>query len=795
MNNNNNVAPFPPKFSANTANGDNIFATYQAACQAFVPALINNIVYKPETVGSIGYYAAMLNMCEFEADAEKIICKLAAKVAFSVPSEITQSQAEAFVNKAVKCNLKVLVGNELMPAKNAALQKLREYIRIERIKSQRFVSVPNDIEGVKKIESNYNDGLVKRILNDDGGSIYVLSGAPGSRKTSGVLKPLFEAGQQQNMRPMLALPKRILATISSTDATHVSQVIKKLETAETDSDKQEVTGVVSPAPTLIWSNEIQQHFVNSKMLLLDEYEEIRDHLATGPVGDNRLRTLAALNSKLDTLIKKTKIVVIANAHISEHSIRELIRTTGKRIVIVDSPESRNINSGFAVRINQSGNLSEKIVTRAASGESQFVFSDASNTGKGGKFRQLYKAVKHVLANDSTLIVDAHAARELGPELITGIDKLVANKQYVQASPAMSSGVSIEKTRFDHVVAKLHGAVLPTQVFQCIRRARLATDAEIEFNLQHRKHISDKRFILLRKIAQDESITEFEAENTAELLAEPGVQTVINRLAYNEDMRNNYANHVVFMLQHLGFKVEFADDTCEPLASKEAVKTSREEEKLERVNALISHSYRNDDADIESIRAQGDAASLDNKFALEAADLCSFYRQKRLDEQVIEFDRAGAGRNFVRNLAAAMSQSQSDDMVLYEILRILLNQKLFATLGINPRTLDGDYLPQQANEFLEWLNATVFEFGNKKIRATTAFNLVYRNANLSKTGASVVRSIMQKEFGVKVVETGKRTTDRNREKYYAIDDSDKKQQLVQYTFAAFPALKLDDIIAA
>lgn len=439
---------------------------------------------------------------------------------------------------------------------------------------------------------------------------------------------------------------------------------------------------------------------NSKVdaLYIDEFSQVRRHIATGSVNEAERARLLSIFKRL---IRSARQVVVTDADISNADIDFLESCRpGERFKVFECEEDHR---EYSVTYEHNPQAAEKafsdILARLAGGQNVIVATDSKK-----KAKVLYELVSQELPELDALLITADNKGEPGQIAFTeNPTKESTRYGLVIHSPTISSGISINCDHFNIGFGLFCGAVPHSDALQMMRRARHLKHWHVTFDSQtgnvQRGQLADAD---QRKLARKEAHTGT-GETSYVTLTE--LENLIEEVkAWEIASKSNCARNFVWMLENLRYQMQ-------PVA-------------LTDVGSQVMSSASNtvDERHIEAMMAASDISGSDAEALSKMPDLTEeqVYRLKRYElkkqlcigtptREDIEFWNDGYGLSILQRYElAAGFVTQFDDGIACQSEKRFdrqiaeISQKILTILSMDPFMGHGGFTNREANEVVDVL---------------------------------------------------------------------------------------------
>ena len=624
----------------------------------------------------------------------------------------------------------------------AQLNKLFEERLENRIQKNRDrLSIEADGEKIIKLEMPIAD-VHKYIMENEG--IFVINWDMGAGKTENVTKKLFAAANEK-MRALL-----ITSSITLTNALCPEDNVHNYRKALSDGigDKDKLNKLASTMNSALLKGAFEKTRQLADMVIFEEYEACRDSIIAEIMGDGSLEERVIAQTVFNEMLRKKRVVCV-DAHFSKQSADHITKRTGRPIFVIEPTDFDAKYELPKVLYNSDRNAAiELLANNLSDNKVAAAYCDGKHNGAKSKVRATQIQIENLTDKElNNVLVDAEFfTREGNKDYLADITKLYEEHDLVISTPATRNGCS-SMAQCDLVSLLMHQTMSPIDVLQTSRRNRLA--GMISLNIRESSRVFHTDHVTLFEAELAKNIKAEAVTGTrARLINNDAKNDLIERIAYNNEMRDQYENNVLDMFAELGYEIEFdyeeASRGAEMVAAKAEKAEAREDYKLLDSIRKMRHV-----ADIQA--KPEEIRGMREKRVLYAHEVYSFYNIDHEDEnfdKVFNFDRDKAGQKFLNNLKLVRSGLDSD---YYETAsREIVFKKMFEILGINPETLEGDFSKQKFDAFKKWvLSGRVEMKGNADASVLKLVQTFIMSDVKKKQSVWVVKNILKEYFGLNV----------------------------------------------
>jgi hypothetical protein len=593
---------------------------------------------------------------------------------------------------------------EGLSARRVALNEFKNQIRHRRAINKARISI--NVDKKKVIEHSLpREDAVDYVLNHPNPEEYVffIAWEMNGRKTTKFTKPFFDKADAENKT--LLMTSSITLTNSMCPPSDPRNYKKALGTGTIEQQ----SAIASTTNSAILSKSFAKFRESTSRVIFEEYESCRDSIISDIMGDGSLKARTEAQERFNELLNK-KVVVCVDAHLSQHSADHILKTTGRKIIVlkasdVDAKKALPRVNYYFDR-NTAVNASTEMLT---CGQKVFSFCDAKHSGGKSKVRsteiQITRAVEDNGEEIHSRLLDASFFAQKGNEHhLADLTSLYDNYDHIISTSALKNGCNI-MSECDATLMLMHQTVLPLDVVQQSRRTRLSPVIMLNMRDSFRRYpVSEKRIF---ELELGKNIKEEDVDTVRrELRGNQATADIVDRITYLNEMRNDYKNNVLDIYHHMGYQISYNyDESC---AGKE--KGAARSESAERLRVYATLNRISQLGAVADIKAKDDEMkSLDEKRIEYANSVYNFYNIDAEDpnfRKVFKYDADGVGRRFINNLYCVRSGLDSD---YFETnIREQILRKLFECLAVDTRTLLGQFTKSKCDEFKEWIDSASIE---------------------------------------------------------------------------------------
>lgn len=512
--------------------------------------------------------------------------------------------------------------------------------------------------------------LRKMILEE--GGVFAQNWPMGTGKTECNEKLLNECQAEERTAAMIA-PRK----------THHARHLGSAVHYEAIKQTKNAGPVAYCTPNSLYLPEFEKYRTLTSLLIVDEYEQTKAHNASKAVLKSTLTDRGLITNSTNNAIKSAAhqgAVVVADAQLSEYSVNELARMTGKKVILSLSDIPQRTRKLKLHKSHQSCvNDAQALLTK---GGRVVMFADMAHSGTKDDLGGLVLTMESIVDNDRVLLIDkAYVQDPKNAEELKNINATVEAYDAVVISPAINSGFSITTDKVDAVFVLASGTVLPTEFVQTLGRFRAMDEIHASFEITERWLPTNPTDVLNSLAGSEIMATGYSDSAIEHLRTKPGVEQVINQIARDNQMRRNYANRALIMARCAGFKLERVA-ASENNSGGKTLNYCKHESEEDRAKA-VSSSTPIDENQADKIRAKANKTP-EEEIQLENFDMRVAYRTSDLSLDLVRADRNGWMRGIINNWKTA-TKERTDYMTLNDMQRRRIIRKLFDCIDTNINT--------------------------------------------------------------------------------------------------------------
>tara|TARA_Y100000588_G_scaffold394265_1_gene513830 strand:+ start:9265 stop:11832 length:2568 start_codon:yes stop_codon:yes gene_type:complete len=600
-------------------------------------------------------------------------------------------------------------------------------------KVRKFHSVNENDPDVTVIEQDYSD-LGDICENNDRKELHLITGPTGSGKTVNTLLPTFEGACYDDKMPLFINGSRVLAAamLNPDDPRYYRW-------AHIEATK----GVLGVVYKMMLDEAYWEHRKDSKVLIIDEIEDVLDLCTQTIAGDGSLEALKLLNERLDTQVHKTPLVVVSDAMMSQNTfdrLKRIAKASGKKI-FVHRPKVQPKNT--KVTVMTEAQCTGKINQALSRLQNVFVYNDGSQDGKESKFNARYNSLKA----DSKAQVNAAFMHSIRANELSNPASFADKHQVIFASPAAKCGLSIPNQSYKTSAIYGYGTSAPNDLLQAAHRARSTEEVFLALSIKGSSHCSaNADRVLIDMILKDQK-EDLSKASFNEMMKDKTLKMIADRIAFKNEARKYYEFTTITMFEQNGYKIEYLneDRTSKNSHQKQGAKANESGaaiEKAERYAGIINAELIAEEVAMQR-RADGDTNTQQRKFELENYDLRKFFNTEKVDTLLLDFDHSGRGRKQVRN--HMMSKGHVYGTSLKDQFNALTVKTFFEMVG----TRD-DFMftsEDQGAKIKDWVESGTLEIGDHQELVKDYFFRVFPSARFGNSTLTTLKDILDTEFGM------------------------------------------------
>jgi hypothetical protein len=600
---------------------------------------------------------------------------------------------------------------------------IKEAIAKRELEIQAFHGTSEAVETVDNYNSIYSD------IFNSGNKLFALNGGMGSRKTH-ALRKTYSASREAEKFPIYLVGKRsiVFNFFSADHADHY-------QTTSTE-DSQGLVGVIN---TIVSS----KHYADRercKVVLIDEVEDLFDHIATGTLGMTFEDRITAME-RLESLIRGAEKVVVADAMITDRTIRKLEKMAGDKAKII-KVEVENCGKIKIVKESEVIALAREDMK---AGKKVAIFCDY----RAEKFADIANSVREN-SGKNVIEITADSLKKQNKTL-DDIDSILDKSDAAIISPVINAGASIEMQDYDRVYVISGGTLAPTSILQSVRRFRAAKTAHIAFRSGNTsKRITEAQSIIFEQV---KVTAKSPVKNMLSLFENKHGRFLAQHAAGRNEQFANFKQTLIIAAEQMGFTVEHAELTAAQRKSgtkAKAVGRRKTEEVCQEVAFEASEKKRAckiSDIDFGEAGAQNFAQEVSAR-TVDAMDLLSI---KELDEQTyaeifkLDIDRIVLKRKQIDNSAEFGRRGQ----IAFHIAARFLDESGFSF----DKPDDSEITKEKTEAAFEALIDPVELETGAAISGLALIKMAFQSVDFSKKYRTQIVKDMVKALGYDMIKTG------------------------------------------
>jgi hypothetical protein len=712
----------------------------------------HNVLHKKE----LGQYLHLLGLAKEPLLLACAIDIVSDVIKNQIPSRMSMTYAKKLLKQKINPKLDI----------DGALGQFDDNYQVHRNEIKKYIE-PSPHHKIKTVKLSYQYDLLDFLIKTNG--IFILKGGMGTGKSKYGIIAYFEylccIGKLKStiLTPDIALSKQ---TIAEEDPRHYrSKSLPK--------DLLNSNGLVCCINSATTNDKFYEFLKLSDIAFIEEFEECALALSQDLIKSGKLSDRAAATDRFFSLLHKDKIIV-ADALFSDLSAQEIIKETGKDIYILESTD-KPLTPDRTLTITSRNVHFKYLIDDVDKRSTQVAFSDQGQSYSRTFFEShdiVKSNVKKKLGTETkTLIINAEFLNSTkGKKFILNFEDNIACYDYIQISPALTSGLNFPFEAIKKVNLLASMTILPTQLIQSSGRFRKALELMLSFMKYSSKYHTDERAIRMQELTSSVNDKEFPEEYEI-VYNSRSVDRVIRRIAHNNSMRQNYENNTLIMFELLGMDI------------KHDVKTKHVEDyqiklnigELLEIKTLQPLEYGNLKHQWEGIN-EGERVQL-----VKYEKLCFFnvLNNESQHRRVLEFDINGMGRAQLTNLSLCRNGQKQKALLSHQRLTQKIFLHIFELLNIDPMTLKGTYRKEQVIALENFIKTGSIMLGNVSVKVSeVGIDLLRKDEKKIKEKGKEERehkgrissTILKKHFGLKQITTRNRVAGIREAKYQICPES-------------------------
>lgn len=737
----------------------NEYLEAKIALESQVKLVFKGTLIKPSEVKTMLAKALFLFSCASNStDVLDSQDNLKRAVMASVPSQMTEAKAISVIEAL--CDI---------PAKRDVLQRIAKAFndRREHVRSK----ISFDKKGLNVVEANYTDGSTRDfILSNEG--IHILSGEKGTGKSELMIE-VFKSNVSSHKYPIFVNSSRALAesmVTSDIEPLFYRNILANRDARGQVDVRKGILGVVN---TVLMNGDLKSQRTASRTFIVDEIEEVLNHMSGKAVGKGKLEDQAFIFEQFESQLNKSKTVIITDAMMSQDTL-DLIKRMNKngKAIYVHGQKSR-FQKPVIRYMPESMNMAE--AKQAMDSGKVGVFCDGAHSEVKSKVNAVVKALgkgrRHQLIDAHFMSNRATASQLKDKEVFSG------DNDVIFYNSAAKCGLSIKDSDYATVSLLASMTVNPNELIQASARFRMASTVLLSFDRKTRFRDPTNDYGVASKIMLSEmNPNEITAKTLGEMLKDEHKKNVISRIAYKNQMREDYINNTLIMLEEMGYKIEYIERDAEKESKGRSVrKKGNDAERSMRVHNVITAPII-DSKEAMQLRDNGEHNSQESKNMLENYNLRHAFGVTKVTEEIMEFDDEGKGRAVIENMKIARGEILNKSGTEFHI-KVAMFQKFFELTGLCPNNF-GSYSAINADEFHKFLTDGEIKINDSiSMPAKRAFEIAFKDCNIChkspmKTISGILKTVFRleksKNLGVRIRKNYVYRSEPNQtnEKFYA-----------------------------
>lgn len=625
-------------------------------------------------------------------------------------------------------------------AKKHIITEFKARLKIRRDENIARLSVKIDNVNVFEKRMDYKDA-VAFVLENPG--TYALEGFMGTGKTEDFVKPIFNVLSESVRKVLLMTSTVSLTNALCSDHRNYKEALKN----GTINDQG---GIASCLYSALLSPAFKNFREACDTVIFEEYESCIDALSADIVGGKGTLEQKVKAQKVHNESLNKPTVILVDAHLSQQSIDHILARTNNRKIIVIKPliEPKRKQKKITYHLHRNSAI-QNIRNNVSNNKTGLTFSDCGHEEGGSKLKQLDNQINDGFDIKNIILDAAFFATGDNAKHMQNPTELINDYQHVLSTSVLRNGISIY-SNVDLVTMICHKTISPLDVLQWSDRDRL-NHVKSLFISKYKPYYS----VNYTSVFEDElkkGIKSVDVADTRDLLNDEdhkdAKDDIINRILYNNVMRDDYANNLLCMFDILAYEISY--DYSEPTEEiKEGEKKAISEERQERLAICAMLDQFKHSTRLNQIRAKDKASrTLDERRITYADDVYYYYNidNKSEDfEEVFDFDSSGAGRNKLNNFSLAIEGFESDYYTSHT--KEIILKKFFECLNIN-RNLNGAFTPDDYKKFHKYVhNENIDLYGNSE-KVLHVIKTLFKSLNTDNP-TSLCKGLLQKAFGLSI----------------------------------------------
>lgn len=326
-------------------------------------------------------------------------------------------------------------------------------------------------------------GMANSILQSDK-KLHVLNDGMAAGKTT-LLREVFEKAKENGSFPIMITGKRTIA-----DGFCKDNMEDHYRREGFEGERSGLVGVINS----IVRHEFSENRKRSKIVLIDEVEDMFDHISAGTIGGLFEDRIYALECLVE-LVRNADKVILADAMITDQTLR-WFHDSVQAWPTIHTTQSAN-DSQLNMRIVTEAELLGLVKEDVMAGKKAAVFCD---------YRQerVHEIIRGFEQVDGCKVEElSRKTLDQGKWSLETLYETLRKSDVAVITPIINAGVSITLKDYDKVYVLAGGTLAPTSLLQSLRRFRCAHQAVVAFRKNVGKRpILCKEAYVLRQLADN-----------------------------------------------------------------------------------------------------------------------------------------------------------------------------------------------------------------------------------------------------------------------------------------------------
>ena len=449
---------------------------------------------------------------------------------------------------------------------------------------------------------------IKNICFDNSDKLIVLNGGMATYKTT-ALRDIYTEARAKNLFPVMVTGKR---SIASNFFTSDHEDHYKNSSAEAP---QGLIGVINTVAQHKHADDRQK----ARVLIIDEVQDLFDHMATGTLGSSFYDRAAAMTA-LAKMMKQADLVVVADAMITDQTLAQLHSMAGAYPRVLTAKSSTDVE----IKISKESEVLALAKEDLNAGKKVAVFCDYRAEG----FSEIANALR--TSNRAVTELTADYLMKHG-KTAEDINSILASTDAAVISPVINSGASIELEAYDRVYVLAGQTLNATSILQSVRRFRAARTAYIGFRRgQGSKRLTEAEAIIYSDMMK--SAPNPTAE-TKKLFEHKGARFLARHAASRNKQFESFKQTVIIAAEQMGFTVTRADVDVKKRKEGTAAKAAGRKKNAEiQEEVAFEASRMRRTGKITDIDFGGETKTFKQEVATRTIDALAVLELKELCEQ-------------------------------------------------------------------------------------------------------------------------------------------------------------------